>query len=65
MVQLNHSRTQIQLSKEYVLKVLEILSDSPILYILYGILESDPQIKTGAFLKCIEMDKQVSHVFLT
>ena len=60
IVELYNGRTELRLSKEYVLTALEIFSDSTILYILYGILEADPAVKTGAFLKCIEMDKDVN-----
>jgi hypothetical protein len=60
LVELFHGHTELRLTKQYVLTVLEIFSDSTIIYILYGIMEADPAIKTGAFLKCIEMDKNVS-----
>jgi len=59
LVELYRGRTELELSKHYLLSVLEIFPDSAILYIVYGILEEDPAIKTGAFLKCIEMDNNV------
>lgn len=36
---------------------MELFPESPILYILYGIMESNLEKKTGAFLKCIQIDK--------
>lgn len=62
LVELYHGAVQLRLSKEYILNVLEVFPDSTVLYILYGILEADPSRKTGAFLKCIEMDKNVAAI---
>lgn len=47
-------------SKKHLLRMLELFHESSLLYILYGTMEADPVLKTGAFLKCIQLDKQSS-----
>ena len=53
----SHKNEVYELNKSQIIVLLQLFPDSSILYIMYGVMEENNEMKVGAFLKCVQIDQ--------